>query len=122
MTKYVCTYVAIFDFEFVLILCQVEVSDLNFNTYSSVENLRAEEKACVYPPRFKASVDRLSHDKDLNTVFKINLENNGVSDFDEVIPFPLIIEKSTAKMQPSKILDTYYVAIYISLFLPLSCF
>ena len=90
----------------------MEVSALNFNTYSSVENLREEEKAYIYPPRFKVSVDCLSHDKDLNTVFKINLENNGVSDFDEVMRFPLIVRKSTTKMQLSKILDTsnvYYV-------------
>lgn len=93
---------------------------MNFNRFSSVEALREEEIQCIYPPRFKVSVNCLSYDRDLITVFKINLENKGVSDFDEDVPFPLFIRKSTTKMQPSKILDTSYI-MYVC-FLPLSCY
>ena len=90
-----------------LFYCQINVSDLDFDTYSSVEDLRAEERFCIYPPRFKISVNCLSLGKNLDTEFKINLENDGVLDFNEVIKFPLIIPKSTTEILPGKVASTY---------------
>ena len=89
----------------------MKVSDLNFHTYSSVEDLRAEEEFCMYPPRFKISVNCLSHGKNLDTEFKIILENDGILDFDEVIKFPLIIPKYTTEVQSGKMAFTMYIVV-----------
>ena len=85
---------------------QIKVSDLNFHTYSSLEDLRAEEELCMYPPRFKISVNRLSHGKKLDTEFKIVLENDGVLVPDEVI-FPLTITKLPTEVLPGKMVSMY---------------
>ena len=87
----------------------MKVSDLNFNTYSSVDDLIAEEDLCIYPPRFKVSINCISHDKDLVTEFEIFLENDGILDRDEVINFPLSIKRSTTKVQPGRMVFTYVV-------------
>ena len=77
----------------------------------------------MYPPCFKVSVNCVSHGKDLDTEFKINLENDGVSDFDEVITFPQIIRKSATKVQPGKMVSAYmyytycnYMALYVRMY------
>ena len=74
-------------------LIQITVNDLDFHTYSSLENLRTEEEMCMYPPRFKVSVVRLSHGKELDTEFKIVLENDGILVSDEVRRFTLTVAK-----------------------------
>ena len=84
----------------------MEVNDLNY-MYSNIEDLRAEEELCIYPPRFKVSVNCLSVGKNLETEFKIILENDDVLDFDKVIKFPLIIAKSTTKVQPGNTACVY---------------
>ena len=70
---------------------QIKVSELDFSTYSSLEDLRAVEENLMYPPRFKISVIRLSRGECLNTEFKITLENDGVLVPDEVRTFPLTV-------------------------------
>ena len=57
----------------------------------------------MYPPRFKISVNRLSHGKNLDTEFKIVLENDGVLVPDEVINFPLILTKLVTEVSSGKI-------------------
>ena len=89
----VCMYVCIsphFVSHFMITLFQIEVSELNFSTYSSLD-LREIEENLMYPPRFKISVIRLSHHKCLDTKFKITLENNGGLISDEVRIFPLTV-------------------------------
>ena len=76
-----------------LIFIQIKVSDLDFHTYSNLEDLRAEEDLCMYPPRFKVSVVRLAHGKQLDTEFNIVLENNGVLVSHEIRKFPLTVVK-----------------------------
>ena len=61
----------------------------------------------MYPPRFKFSVNCLSHGQNLDTEFKIVLENDGVLVSDEVINFPLIITKSTIEVSSGKIVSVY---------------
>ena len=70
---------------------QIKVSELDFSTYSSLEDLRAVEENLMYPPRFKISVIRLSRGEPLDTEFKITLENDGVLVSDEVRKFPLTV-------------------------------
>ena len=82
---------------------QIDVSDLDFNTYTSVEDLRAVEKKLMYPPRFKVSVIRHSDDKSLETDFKVILENDGVLVTDQVISFPLTVWKLANEIGSSKI-------------------
>ena len=89
--------------------CQINVSDLNFHTYSNVEDLRAEERLCMYPPRFKVSVNCLSLGKNLDTEFKIILENDGILDLDRVVKFPLIIHRSTTEILPGKVVSMYII-------------
>ena len=91
----------------------MEVSDLYLNTYSSVEDLQAEEELWMYPPRFKVSVNCLSHCNNLETEFKIILENNDVLDFDKAIKFPLIITKSTTTVQLGKIVSIVAITTYV---------
>ena len=86
---------------------QIKVSDLNFHTYSSIEDLRAEEELYMYPPRFKVAVNRLSHGKKLDTEFKIVLENDGVLVPDEVRRFPLTITKLSTEVLPGKMVSTF---------------
>ena len=76
--------------------------DLDFHTYASPEDLRAEEELNVYPPRFKISVNRLSHGQKLETEFNIVLENDGVLATDEVRKFPLIITKLVTETPSGK--------------------
>ena len=85
----------------------MEVSDLDFHTYRSLEDLRAEEEFCMYPPRFKMSVNRLSHDKKLELDFKIVLEIDGVLSTEEIINIPLTITKSATEVPSGKIVSTY---------------
>ena len=71
----------------------------------------------MYPPRFKTSVNRLSHGKNLDTEFKIVLENNDVLVSDEVINFPLMISKSATEVLSGKIVHIYiyrYVATCVA--------
>ena len=70
---------------------QINVSELDFSTYSSLEDLRAVEENLMYPPRFKISVIRLSRSECLDTEFKITLENDGVLVSDEVRKFSLTV-------------------------------
>ena len=60
----------------------------------------------MYPPRFKISVNRLSHGQKLETEFKIVLENDGVLATDEVRKFPLIITKLVTETPSGKICST----------------
>ena len=83
------------------------MSDLDFHTYTSYEDLRAQEQRHMYPPRFKLSVNCLSHGQNLDTEFKIVLENDDVLVSDEVINFPLIITKSTTAVSSGKIVSVY---------------
>ena len=83
------------------------MSDLDFHTYASLEDLRAQEEFCMYPPRFKISINRLSHCQKLDTEFKIVLENNDILVTDEVIKFPLIITKLVTEVSSGKIVAIY---------------
>ena len=80
------------------------MSDLEFHEYS-LENLREEEKLNMYPPRFKIFVNRLSHDKNLDTEFKIVLENDGVLVSDKDIYFPLLITNLVAEASSGRIVS-----------------
>lgn len=95
-----------------LVTFQIKVNELDFTTYSSLEDLRAVEKNLMYPPRFKISIIRLSHShyKEFNTEFKISLENDGALVSDEVIKFPLIV-KQIIRSDIKSILGTYMMAI-----------
>jgi len=66
---------------------------LDFNDFNTPEDLKAAEKLCMYPPRFKISVRRPSHGRMLNATlkFKVILENDGVLATDEFIVFPLTL-------------------------------
>ena len=70
----------------------------------------------MYPPRFKISVNRLSHGKklELDTEFKIVLENDGVLATDEVRKFPLIITKSATEVPLGKTVSIY-LCMYITI-------
>ena len=61
----------------------------------------------MYPPRFKISVNRLSHGQKLDTEFKIVLENNDILVPDEVIKFPLIITKLVTEVSSGNIVAIY---------------
>ena len=61
----------------------------------------------MYPPRFKISVNRLSHDKKLELDFKIALETDGDSATDEFIKIPLTIGKPTTEVSSGKIVPIY---------------
>ena len=82
---------------------QIKVGDLDFNTYSSVEDLREVEENLMYPPRFKISVICLSRGKNLDTEFKVALENDGISVSDEVRKFPLTIREPAKEIGSGKI-------------------
>ena len=71
---------------------------MDFHTYSSIADLRAEERLNMYPPRFIVSINRLLPGKNLDTVFKITLENDSVLLSKEVRRFPLIITESSKKV------------------------
>jgi len=59
--------------------------------YTNLEDLRQEEKLCMYPPRFKISFTRLKRGRILNAKFRVILENDGVLATDEFREFPLTI-------------------------------
>ena len=90
------------------------MSDLEFHSGYTVEDLRAQEELCLYPPRFKISVVRLSHGKklQLDTMFKITLENDGIPVLDEIKKFPLIVAELEKNGLSSK--GAYTVYSYIT--------
>ena len=79
--------------------------------YANLEDLRAEEELNIYPPRFKISVNRLSHGQKLDTEFKIVLENDGALAVDEVKKFPLIITKLVTETPSGKVVSMLLVAM-----------
>ena len=81
---------------------QIKVSELDFSTYSSLEDLRAVEENFMYPPRFKISVIRISHGKRLDTEFKISLESDGVLVSGEVRKFPLTVTEMPRMHKPGR--------------------
>ena len=89
------------------------MSDLDFHSYTSLEDLRAEEELCLYPPRFKISVVRLSHGKKLDTEFTIALENDGMPVLNEIQRFPLIVAGLEKTGLSSKGANIQYICNYI---------
>ena len=81
---------------------QIKVSNLDFHTYSSVNDLRAEEKLNMYPPHFKISINRLLLGKKFDTEFKITLENDGVLVSEEVRKFPLTITELSKRVMSGR--------------------
>ena len=88
------------------------MSDLDFHSYTSLEDLRAQEELCLYPPRFKISVVRLSHGKKLDTEFTIALENDGIPILSEMQRFPLIVAGLEKKALSSKGANIQYIFNY----------
>ena len=82
---------------------QIEVGDLDFLTYSSLEDLREQEDCCMYPPRFKISVVRLSRGNILDTEFKVFFENDG--NMKEFRRFSLTVAELNNEATSSKIVN-----------------
>ena len=91
---------------------QIKVSDLDFHSHSSLEDLRAQEELCLYPPRFIISVVRLSHGKKLDAEFTITLKNNDTSVLDEIKKFPLIVAGLEKEGLSSKRANIQYIHNY----------